>query len=86
MLTSEPTDSFPAFVPTSHSCQDLPPLGDDEELWEMFLKLVLDHRAKLAENLTNTLNTSLLFVSSSPSTLHQCSDDEFYFRRLFSLP
>jgi hypothetical protein len=75
MLTSEPT-SFPAFIPTSHSCQDLPLLGYDEELWEMFLKLVLDHRAKLAENLADILNTSLLFVSSSPSTLHQYSDDE----------
>ena len=64
MLTSE--SSFSAFIPTSNSSQNIPPLGDDEELWEMFLKLVLEHRAKLAENLADTLNTSLLFVSSSP--------------------
>ena len=56
--------SFSAFIPTSHSDQDLPPLDDDEELWEMFLKLVLEHRAKLTEILADTLNTSLLFASS----------------------
>ena len=64
MLTSEP--SFSAFIPTSHSIEDLPPLGDDEELWEMFLNLVLEHRAKLTEVLADALNTSLLFVSPSP--------------------
>ena len=58
--------SFSAFIPTSLSSQDLPPLGDDEELWDMFLKLVLEHRAKLTEILADTLNTSLLFVSFSP--------------------
>jgi hypothetical protein len=64
--------SFFAFIPTSHSSQDLPqaPFADDEELWEMFLKLVLERRAKLAENLADTLNTSLMFVSSLPFTLH----------------
>lgn len=56
--------SFSAFIPTSHSSQDLPPLSDDEELWEMFIKLVLEHRAKLTEILADTLNTSLLFESS----------------------
>jgi hypothetical protein len=70
-----------AFIPTSHSSQDLPSLGDDEELWKIFLKLVLEHRAKLTENLADTLNTSLLFVSSSP---FQFSDNEFFFRQLFS--
>ena len=86
MPTFEP--SLSAFIPTSHSSQDLPPLGDDEELWEMFLKLALERKTKLVENLTDTLNTSLLFVSLSSSlfTLHQHSNDKFPFigRRLFS--
>ena len=69
MLTSEL--SFSAFIPTSHSSEDLPPLGDDEKLWEIFLKLVLEHTAKLTGVLTDTLNTSLLFVSFSPFTIHQ---------------
>jgi len=55
--------SFSAFIPSSHSSQDLPPLGDDDELWEIFLKLVLDDRAKLTEILADTLNTSLLFAA-----------------------
>lgn len=71
MLASESHPSFSAFIPTSQSSpQDLPPLGDDEELWEIFLTLVLNHKAKLNENLGNTLNNSLLFVSSS---LLKCS-------------
>jgi hypothetical protein len=69
--------SFSAFIPTPHSSRDLPPLGDDEELWEVFLKLVLKHGAKLTEILADTLNTSLLFVSSSLFTFYQYSDNEY---------
>jgi hypothetical protein len=79
MLASHST--FSAFIPTSYSSlQDhLPPLSDDEELWEMFLTLVLEHGVKLNENLGDTLNNSLLFVSSSSfRRLHHYSDDEFF--------
>ena len=83
MLTSEP--GFSAFIPTSHSNQDLPSLGDDEQLWEMFLKLVLEHKAKLTEHLSDALNTSLLFVSSSPFTLPRILRLNFFPGGSFSL-
>ena len=49
----------------------LPSLADDDELWEVFIELVLEHRTKTSTSLDDTLNTLLIFVSHVPRDPHK---------------
>jgi len=49
----------------------LPSLADDDELWEVFIELVLEHRSKFSTTLDKALDTLLLFVSHAPRDPHK---------------
>jgi len=42
---------------------EIPSLSDDDEFWEVFIELALEHKAKISKSLDDTLNSLLLFVS-----------------------
>lgn len=68
MASIEP--GSPAFLlDTLETLGEIPSLSDDDEFWEVFIELALEHKAKISKLLDDTLNSLLLFVSN-PCGLH----------------
>ncbi|KAF8952332.1 hypothetical protein BDZ97DRAFT_771770 [Flammula alnicola] len=64
LTMTESASSLSAFLLSPNETpEDLPPLFDDDEFWETFIELALEHRRKFHENLNETLNTLLLFAA-----------------------
>ena len=66
--------------------KELPSLADDDELWEVFIELALEHRSKISKSLDDTLNTLMLFVSHAPWCSHKIMTLVRRYRLLYSQP